>query len=70
MQYKDYYKVLGVERTADQDTIKKAFRRLAGKHHPDRNKMPEAEERFKEINEAYEVLGDTEKVAALQPIRL
>ena len=37
MQYKDYYKVLGVERTADQDTIKKAFRRLAGKYHPDRN---------------------------------
>jgi curved DNA-binding protein len=63
MQYKDYYKVLGVERTADQDTIKKAFRRLAGKYHPDRNKMPEAEERFKEINEAYEVLGDTEKRA-------
>ena len=63
MQYKDYYKVLGVERTADQDTIKKAFRRLAGKYHPDRNKEMGAEERFKEINEAYEVLGDANKRA-------
>ena len=63
MQYKDYYKVLGVERTADQDTLKKAFRRLAGKYHPDRNKADGAEERFKEINEAYEVLGDATKRA-------
>ena len=63
MQYKDYYKVLGVERTAGQDTIKKAFRRLAGKYHPDRNKEMGAEERFKEINEAYEVLGDANKRA-------
>ncbi len=63
MEYKDYYKILGVERKADQETIKKAFRRLAAKYHPDRNTEKNAEERFKEINEAYEVLGDTEKRA-------
>lgn len=61
MEYKDYYKTLGVERSADQDGIRKAFRRLAAKYHPDRNKAADAEERFKEVNEAYEVLGDTEK---------
>lgn len=61
MEYKDYYKILGVERTADQESIKKAFRRLAAKYHPDRSTEKNAEERFKEINEAYEVLGDTEK---------
>lgn len=63
MQYKDYYKILGVERHADQETIKKAFRRLAAKFHPDRNPDPRAEEQFKEINEAYEVLGDAQKRA-------
>lgn len=61
MEYKDYYKTLGVERSADQDSIRKAFRRLAAKYHPDRNKAADAEERFKEVNEAYEVLGDAEK---------
>ena len=55
MQYKDYYKILGVERNADQDTIRKAYRRLAAKYHPDRNKEKDAEERFKEVNEANEV---------------
>lgn len=63
MQYKDYYKILGIERTADAETIKKAFRRMAAKYHPDRNKEPGAEERFKEINEANEVLSDPEKRA-------
>ena len=63
MEYKDYYKVLGVERTADQDSIKQAFRRLAAKYHPDRNQAKGAEERFKEINEANEVLSDTTKRA-------
>lgn len=60
--YKDYYKVLGVPRTADQKEIRAAFRRLAAANHPDRNPDdPAAEERFKEINEAYTVLNDPEK---------
>ena len=63
MEYKDYYKTLGVERSADQDAIRKAFRRLAAKYHPDRNKAADAEARFKEINEANEVLSDPEKRA-------
>lgn len=58
MEYKDYYKVLGVERSATQDEIKKAFRKLAVKYHPDKNPGDKAaEEKFKEITEAYEVLG-------------
>ena len=62
MEYKDYYKVLGVSKDATQGEIKKAFRRLARKFHPDVNPHnPQAEERFKEINEAYEVLADAEK---------
>jgi len=59
---KDYYEVLGVSRNATQEEIKKAFRKLAMKYHPDRNKgNKEAEEKFKEINEAYAVLSDPEK---------
>ncbi len=61
MSYKDYYEVLGVSRTASSDEVQKAFRGLARKHHPDVSKEPKAEERFKQINEAYEVLKDTQK---------
>ena len=60
--YKDYYKLLGVDKGATQKEIKSAFRKLAAKHHPDRNlDKPEAEDKFKEINEAYTVLSDEEK---------
>ncbi len=62
MEYKDYYKVLGVDKKASQDDIKKAYRKLAVKYHPDKNPGDKkAEENFKEINEAYDVLGDAEK---------
>jgi len=62
LQYKDYYALLGVPRTANDADIKKAFRKLAREHHPDVAKdKKRAEEKFKEINEAYEVLGDTSK---------
>lgn len=62
MEYRDYYQTLGVEKSASQDEIKKAFRKLAIKYHPDKNKGDkEAEAKFKEISEAYEVLGDPEK---------
>jgi len=60
---RDYYEVLGVGRNASQEEIKRAFRRLAFKYHPDRNKDPDAEEKFKEISEAYAVLSDKEKRA-------
>ena len=64
MEYKDYYKVLGVERKAKEDEIKRAYRKLALEHHPDRNPdNKSAEETFKEINEAYQVLSDPEKRA-------
>lgn len=61
MKYLDYYAVLGVPRTATDAEIKKAFRKLARQYHPDVNKEPTAESRFKEINEAYEVLSDPDK---------
>src|SRR4051794_15103014 len=57
----DYYKVLGVDKKASQDDIKKAYRKLARQHHPDTNKDAGAEERFKQISEAYDTLGDPEK---------
>lgn len=64
MEYKDYYKILGVDRGASDEEIKKTYRKLALKYHPDKNPdNPEAEARFKEINEAYEVLGDKKKRA-------
>lgn len=61
---RDYYEVLGIDKNADEDTIKKAYRRLAIKYHPDKNQgSKEAEEKFKEATEAYEILGDPEKKA-------
>lgn len=64
MQYKDYYKILGLARDATPDAIKKAYRSLARKYHPDVSKEKNAEERFKEVAEAYEVLKDADKRAA------
>jgi curved DNA-binding protein len=64
VEYKDYYKVLGVARTANADEIKRTYRKLARRYHPDVSKEPQAEEKFKEVQEAYEVLRDPEKRAA------
>ncbi len=61
MEYKDYYKILGIDKTASAEDIKKQYRRLAKKYHPDVSKEPNAEEKFKEAKEAYEVLSDPEK---------
>ncbi len=64
MEKRDYYEVLGVARDANKDTLKKAFRKLAQQYHPDVNKTAEAETKFKEINEAYQVLNDDQRRAA------
>jgi curved DNA-binding protein len=64
MEYRDYYQILGLQRTATADELKTAYRRLARKYHPDVSKEANAEERFKEVQEAYEVLKDPEKRAA------
>ena len=64
MEFKDYYRVLGVPKDASAEDIKRARRKLARKYHPDVSKEPDAAERMKEVNEAYEVLGDAEKRAA------
>jgi curved DNA-binding protein len=64
MQYRDYYEILGVTRGADADEVKRAYRKLARKFHPDVSKEKNAEEKFKEVQEAYEVLRDSEKRAA------
>lgn len=64
MQYRDYYEILGVTRSADADEMKRAYRKLARKFHPDVSKEKNAEEKFKELQEAYEVLRDTDKRGA------
>lgn len=69
MEFKDYYSILGVAPTASKDEIKKAYRRLARKYHPDVSKEKDAEARFKDLGEAYEVLGDAGKRAEYDQIR-
>ena len=64
MEFKDYYKIMNLPRSASAEEIKRAYRKLAKKYHPDVSKEPKAEEKFKELGEAYEVLRDPEKRAA------
>ena len=68
MADQDYYSVLGVARNASEEEIRRAFRRKAMEYHPDRNKNADAEEKFKEINEAYQVLSDAKKRGSVRPI--
>jgi curved DNA-binding protein len=68
MKYKDYYRILGVERGASDEDIKKAYRKLARKYHPDVSKEPNAKEQFQEVSEAYETLRDKEKRAAFDSL--
>lgn len=69
MEFKDYYDILGVDPDADQDAIRRAYRKLARKYHPDVSKESDAEARFKDVSEAYEVLKDPEKRAAYDQVR-
>ncbi|BFM08691.1 DnaJ C-terminal domain-containing protein [Halioxenophilus aromaticivorans] len=69
MEFKDYYKILGVEETADDKAIKSAYRKLARQYHPDVSKEPDAEARFKELSEAYEVLKNAEKRAEYDALK-
>src|SRR6202166_11917 len=64
MQYKDYYEILGLTRAAQAEEVKRAYRKLARKYHPDVSKEKDAESKFKEVQEAYEVLKDQEKRAS------
>ena len=68
MQFKDYYARLGLEKSASQEDIKRAYRKLARKYHPDVSKEPDAEAQFKEVAEAYEALKDPERRAAYDSI--
>src|ERR1700749_3280113 len=61
LSYTDYYEILGVSRDADQDAIRRAYRKLARQYHPDLNSDEDAEDRFKQLGEAYEVLSDPDK---------
>ena len=69
MEFKDYYKIMGLSENASQDDIKKAYRKLARKYHPDVSKESNAEEKFKEVGEAYEVLKDPQKRAEYDQLK-